>query len=293
MREELSFFHGSLADLVAIIGAPWAPLLMPPPQSAQLPLLRRVWVSPNVAVSWPPEQPVAAMLIQGPLAAGSRVHANGVTCLRLTGTSPEDLESVQNIAPGVRELEISPIEFEEAGDMPWEGGELGNDDEPPPRIHIAPDPARFIGLQRLQARLDAQSLVILGPFVHKLPMLRRLGTLEVSPCQIAARCAWLPTGLEQCVLAVMVDDTETPHAKDTAAAVAALLEREEPKLDCRCLHVCFEDDAGMNVDLAFAVVANLNGSCPQQWPFCMGTMYISIRNPPMESTPLDRPAACE
>lgn len=250
----------TLSERVAALGAPWRPLQAVPPSWVALPQLRRVCVSPAVAAAWPPDRLVGELLIQGPLAEGAHVRARGVSLLRLAGTAMEDLQAVQGLAPGLRELEVSPTDFEcPCGDTMEELLAECEEDEPP-RLHVSPDPAHFGSLQRLQARLDAQSLVILGSFAKSLPLLRRLGTLEVSPHEISKRLAWLPKGLEECVLAVF---GKHPCAPSAAACVAEL----EENVDCGCLHFCFVPDDGES----------------------RKSMRLMRE---AESTPLDRPLVC-
>merc|ERR1711971_897996 len=77
-----------------------------------------------------------------------------------------------------------------------------------PRIHVAPDPRRFNALTRLQADLNVQSLVILGPFAQALPSLKRLGTVvfqdRSDKSLIQTMCQFLPRHLEELVLSVQL-----------------------------------------------------------------------------------------
>mmetsp|Transcript_55698 Transcript_55698/g.180815 ORF Transcript_55698/g.180815 Transcript_55698/m.180815 type:complete len:149 (+) Transcript_55698:886-1332(+) len=146
-------------------------------------------------------------------------------------------------------------------------------------MHVAPDPARFVGLQRLQASFDGQSLVILGAFVRHLPALRRLGTLHV--CGTAAVMAWLPSGLEECVVAV-----DAPACDD--ACVQGVL-AQTPRLQAQRLHVCLAEegcwsDAALWQSFCTARTALLQGSESQGLP-----LRVSIKDFPAESTPLCRP----
>jgi hypothetical protein len=225
------------------------------------------------------------MLIQGPLTAGMKLNARNVTTLRLGGTTPEDLAAVDGLAPDVCDLEVGQVDFEEP--MDDGSGPMWIQEEAMffPNIHIPPDPARFASLQRLQAHLDAESLVILGSFALMLPSLRRLGTIEVIPEEIGARCEWLPKGLEECVLAVVGDDVRLGVGSECLSQL-----RAAPKLNCSCLHLCFAPnlDADQLFFQLIAEVYGFNGSMAKS----AGLACMSVRNPPAESTPLDRPVAC-
>jgi hypothetical protein len=204
--------------------------------------------------------------------------------LRLGGTTPEDLEAVDKLAPGVCDLEVTHVDFEppmdENIDMCW------NIEEYLPRIHVPPDPARFKSLQRLQAHLDSQSLVILGAFAQMLPSLRRLGTIAVVPEDLGVRCAWLPKGLEECVMAVLGEDARVGAGSECLRQL-----RAGPKLNCSCLHLCFAPEAGAHSSLMSGLHAEIYGFSGTMAK-AAGLTCVSVRNPPAESTPMDRSVSC-
>jgi hypothetical protein len=216
------------------------------------------------------------------MSAGMKLNVRNVKTLRLFGTTPEDLAAVDAIAPRVLDLEVE-VDFE--GPSMEDGSDIVCFMEEA-RIHIPPNPARFASLQRLQAYLDAQSLVILGKFALMLPSLRRLGTIIVAPEDIGARCAWLPKGLEECVLAVVGDDARLGAGSECLSQL-----RAAPRLNCSCLHLCFSPNVDVDNQLFFRLYAEVygfNGSMAK----ASGLTCMSVRNPVAESTPLDRRVAC-
>eukprot|EP00747_Dinoflagellata_sp_TGD_P021826 gnl/TRDRNA2_/TRDRNA2_128723_c0_seq2.p1 gnl/TRDRNA2_/TRDRNA2_128723_c0~~gnl/TRDRNA2_/TRDRNA2_128723_c0_seq2.p1 ORF type:complete len:452 (-),score=59.58 gnl/TRDRNA2_/TRDRNA2_128723_c0_seq2:82-1437(-) len=324
LRAELSMLpEVSLLDRLEILGAPWAPLSRPPPTELALPRLRRVWVDNAACALWPAGCCVSKLCVTEPLAAQPPIGARGVSTLRLAGTTTEDLGAVDEITPSVRELEIVLPVFESCSlDTSYWELDLELPEEPP-RIHVAPNPARFASLQRLQAHLDTQTLVILGPFAQALPALKRLGTIHIDPCGNAgAAYGRLPRGLEECVLAIL--DRETPDGCVTCGLEMLL---GAPSLHCSCMHVCLfaagqeyvtgglgqaEHPDKLEKLLAGVMQRHLkpNGWCLASTPdvgedalgsmlqSCRGTLgpsRFSIRPRwlsalgPAESTPLDRP----
>lgn len=224
------------------------------------------------------------MLIQGNCAPGSVVNACGLTSLRLAGTTVEDLEAVDSIALGLAELEVAPTDFEAPPGVQEEVEDFIQDELQLPRLHVAPNPARFLALQRFQARLGTDSLVILGSFAKALPALRRLGTVETSPAELHERSAWLPPSLEECVLSIV-----GAHAGDPSICGVRL--SSMPPAECRRLHLCFspddEDDGWGHIDGLLQ-----EAFCLYNWAAASVTlMGASVRSPPAESTPLCCPIA--
>lgn len=274
-----------LSRLVAL-GAPWAPLQSPPPASLELPSLRRIWANAGAAMSsaWSWGRPVPELLIQGSFAAGSRVDIDGVLLLRIDGTTPEDLAAVDGLAPRLLELEIAPTDFDCMEDVYLDHESPTDTEEEPPTMHVAPDPARFLRLQRLQACLDKQSFVILGTFLHQLPALRRLGTVHLQRSEIAARMAGLPTGLEECVFALSCEGLAASVSEDPFGLEHSLREacQHLPRLQCSHVHLCIVDEGGLQGDSERSLRTALGG-LSSDFP-----LRVSVQSPAAESTPLSR-----
>jgi len=225
------------------------------------------------------------MLIQGNCAPGSVVCARGLSGLRLAGTTVEDLEAVDSIAFGLAELEVAPTDFEAPPGGQGEVEDLTQDElHQLPQLHVAPNPARFLALQRLQARLGMDSLVILGSFAKALPALRRLGTVEVSPEGLQARLAWLPPSLEEGVLSIVGATAGAP-----TICKLELQHWRVPPAECRRLHICFSpDDSWGRIDEALLQEA----FDFYTWAaMSVSLMGASVRALPAESTPLCCPIA--
>lgn len=263
LRQQLGF--GDDIDLlpwISTLGMPWHPLSAPPPLTAVLPQIRQAWVTPAVAAGWPQDGPLSGMWIQGALEESMQILASGITRLRLTGTTPEDLHAVDHISGHVKELEIAPTNFESFPSDDWAAG-YSEEEFLAPRIHIAPDPRRFSSLQRLQARLGADSLVIFRAFVQALPLLRRLGTIETYLDEIQSCASWLPTGLEECVMAVQDENISNEDQLSQLSNMNAIY-----------MHFSFYP--------SITYVAAL--SKLMMWP---GGPSFSFEEAPAESTPLD------
>eukprot|EP00928_Gymnodinium_smaydae_P006610 TRINITY_DN12346_c0_g1_i1.p1 TRINITY_DN12346_c0_g1~~TRINITY_DN12346_c0_g1_i1.p1 ORF type:complete len:465 (-),score=41.00 TRINITY_DN12346_c0_g1_i1:180-1475(-) len=282
-----------LCAKIAVLGTPWAPLCSPLAEDDDLPCLRRVYASPLIAPLWPASRPLRELLITGPLAE-AKVHASGVRWLRLAGTTPEDLLAIDDLAPNVLELEISPTQFETAAYFADSRSQDSNDTHDPfwdvmPAMHVAPDAARFSSLQRLQAELDPQMLVLSQNFIKNLPHLRRLGTL-ITDCEAIHQHAHMANGLEEFVVFCILDHEllEIASGRNSSTRTQeVIVDMMKPCLvSCSYVHVCCAPS--LSFEQRFTRIAN------DDPPHSHGAnldrcLRISVQSKPAESTPLNLP----
>lgn len=159
--------------------------------------------------------------------SSDRLRCRTVEKLHISGTTPETLDAIADVAPQIFELEISPTEFVSDATGFGNHEDFQSEEEEDFVMHVAPDFAAFRALRRIQVWIDEDSRVLFGAGLKGLPSLERLGTVETACLHV------VPPRLQELVVLVRIQNGWTKDLQTIQSTAS---------LQCRCLHLCFTLD---------------------------------------------------